>query len=99
LGNNDGEGVTVHIPLNETLDAGEYYLVGSAAGNNAGAWPFFGDGCLHKYLQLPGTIGTTDSSFYGAYDGSENQGFPPASDWIYQAPDSPAEYQVIAGIQ
>lgn len=97
--NTNGGGAEAYVPLDLRLPAGEYYLVLSATDSNSGGWPFFGSGCLPKYRQLPGTIGTTDSSFYVAYGGGEDQAFPPASEFGYQAPDSPVEYQVRGGIE
>lgn len=87
-------GVRFFLPLNFVLPRGEYYLVFSATGSNAAAQPFFGGFGLPNYRPLPDTIGSPDSSFYTAYNGRENPDFPPASNWKYQAPESPIEFQV-----
>jgi hypothetical protein len=90
---NSSKGVALYVPLGVTLNPGNYYLVLSTTGSNVGGWPYFGSNGLPKYRPLPGTIGTTDSSFYGAYDGGEDPTFPPASVWSVQG-DSPVEFQV-----
>ncbi len=80
------------MPVNQTLQAGTYFLVASsqdppvAPGSAQFFWPFSS--------ALPGTVGSASSGFFSTAPIGQNITFPPGSTWTFQGQSTPLTFQV-----